>query len=60
LRAPTLGWRRLRNGTEDDLDLNFVQVAVSKFNNLVKALLPNLRLGLAESQIVTLDYGSTD
>jgi len=52
------GW--LGNGTEDNFNLNFVQVAVTKLNNLVKAFLPNVRLGLAKSQVVTLDYRSAD
>jgi hypothetical protein len=60
LRASPLRWSRLRNGTEDNLNLNFVQIAVTKFNYLVKAFMPNVRLGLPKSQVVTLDYGSAD
>jgi hypothetical protein len=60
LGASPLRWSRLRNGTEDYLDLNFVQIAVTKFNDLVKTFLPNVRLGLPKSQVVTLDYGSPD
>jgi hypothetical protein len=55
-----LGWGSLGNRTKDNLNLNFVQVAVTKFNNLVKALLPDVRLGLSKSQVVPLDYGAAD
>jgi len=60
LRASPRRWSSLRNGTEDNLNLNFVQIAVTKLNDLVKAFLPDVRLGLPKSQVVTLDYGSAD
>jgi len=50
----------MRNGAEDNLNLNFVQVTVSEFNNLVKALLANIRFALLKSQVVTLDDGNAD
>jgi len=58
--ASPLGGRRLGDRTEDNLNLNFVQIAVTKFDNLVKALLPDVRLGLSESQVVPLDHRTAD
>ena len=55
-----MGWGSLGNRTKDNLNLNFVQVVVTKFSNLVKALLPDVRPGLPKSQIVPLDYRSAD
>ncbi len=60
LRASPLRWSSLRNGTEDNLNLNFVQIAITEFNDLVKAFVRNVRLGLPKGQVVTLDYGSAD
>ena len=50
--------RRLRNGAKDNLNLNLVHVFVAQSDDLVKSLLPDVRLGLIKSQIVTLDNGT--
>jgi hypothetical protein len=56
LRTPPRGQGRLRNGTKDNLNLNFVQVIIAKFDDLVESFLPDIRLSLTKSQIVTLDH----
>jgi len=50
----------LRNGSEDNLNLDFFQISVTKFDYLVKALLPDVRLGLSKSQVVPLDHRTAD
>jgi hypothetical protein len=56
LRTPARRRRRLRNGAKDNLNLDFVQVLLAQFDDLIKSFLPDVRLGLAKSQVVTLDY----
>ena len=58
LRTPTGRQGRLRNGAKDNLNLDFVQVLIAKFDDLVKSFLPDVRLGLIKSQIVALDNGT--
>jgi len=52
--------RRLRNGSKDNLDLDFVHVFVAQFEDLVKSFLSNVRLSLSESQVLALDYRTAD
>jgi hypothetical protein len=56
LRTPPRHTRRLRNGAKDNLNLSLVQVFVAQFDNLVKCFLPNVRLSLPKSQVLTLDH----
>jgi hypothetical protein len=56
LRTPARSPSRLRNGAKDNLNLDFVQVLIGKFDDLVKSFLPDVRLGLPKSQILTLDH----
>ncbi len=58
LRTPARCPGRLRNGAKDNLNLGFVQVLVANFDDLVKSFLPDVRLGLIKSQVLTLDNGS--
>jgi hypothetical protein len=50
----------LRNGAEDNLNLKFVQILVTKHDDLVKSFLPNLRFRLFEGQELPLDHRTTD
>jgi hypothetical protein len=59
LRTPAGRRGRLRNGAKDNLNLDFVQLLLAKFDDLVKPFLPDVRLGLTESQVVTLDHGTS-
>jgi hypothetical protein len=36
--------------------LDLIQVLIAKFDDLVKPFLPDVRLGLIKSQVVTLDH----
>jgi hypothetical protein len=56
LRTPTRSHGRLWDRTEDNLNLDLVRVLVAKLDDLVKSFLPDVRLGLIESQVVTLDH----
>jgi hypothetical protein len=56
LRTPARHRRRLRNGAEDNLNVNLVHVFVAQFDDLVKPLLPNVRLRLRKSQVLALDH----
>jgi len=56
LRTPARHPRRLRNGAKDNLNLNLVHVFVAQFDDLVKSFLPNVRLSLPKSQVLTLDH----
>jgi hypothetical protein len=56
LRTPARHPRWLRNGAKDNLNLNLVHVFVAQFDDLVKSLLPNVRLGLPKSQVLALDH----
>jgi hypothetical protein len=56
LRTAARHRRRLRNGAKDNLNLNLVHLFVAQFNDLVKSLLPNVRLGLPKSHVLALDY----
>jgi hypothetical protein len=56
LRTPARRDGRLRNGAKDNLNLHFVQVLISKFDDPVKSFLPDVRLGLPKSQVLTLDH----
>jgi hypothetical protein len=56
LRTPPRRPRRLRNGAKDNLNLDFVQVLIAQFDDLVKSFLPDVRLGLPKSQVLALDY----
>jgi hypothetical protein len=58
LRTPARGRGGLRNGTKDNLDLDFIQVLIAKFDDLVKSFLPDVRLGLIKSQVMTLNHGT--
>jgi hypothetical protein len=53
---PTRSQGRLRNRTEDNLNLDFVRVLVANLDDLVKSLLPDVRPGLIKSLVVTLDH----
>jgi hypothetical protein len=59
LRTPGRRHGRLRNGAKDDFNLDFVQILLVKFDDLVKSFLPDVRLGLPKSQVVTLDHGTS-
>jgi len=56
MRTPGRRHRRLRNGSKDNLNLDFVHVFVGQFEDLVKSFLPNVRLSLCKSQVLALDY----
>jgi hypothetical protein len=56
LRTPGRGPGGLRNGTKNNLDLDLIQVLIAKFDDLVKSFLPDVRLGLIKSQVMTLDH----
>jgi hypothetical protein len=56
LRTPARRPRRLRNGAEDNLNLDLVQLLIAKFDDLVKSFLPEVRLGLAKRQVLTFDH----
>jgi hypothetical protein len=56
LRTPARGPRRLWNGAKDNLNLDFVQVLIAQFDDLVKSFLPDLRFRLPKSQVLTLDH----
>jgi hypothetical protein len=58
LRTPGRGPGGLRNGTKDDLNLDLIQILIAKFDDLVKSFLPDVRLGLIKSLVVTLDHGT--
>jgi hypothetical protein len=59
LRTPGRRHGRLRNGAKDDFNLDFVEILLAKFDDLVKSFLPDVRLGLPKSQVVTLDHGTS-
>jgi hypothetical protein len=46
----------LRNGAKDDLNLEFVQILVTNFDDLVKPFLPDVHLSLRKGQVLTLDH----
>jgi hypothetical protein len=56
LRAPTRSRGRLRNGTEDNFNLDLVRVVITQLDDLVKSFLLDVRLGLIKSLVVTLDH----
>jgi hypothetical protein len=56
LRTPARRHGRLRDGAKDNLNLDFVQVLLAKLDDLVKSFLPDVRLGLPKSQVMTLDH----
>jgi hypothetical protein len=56
LRTPARRPGRLRNWAKDNLNLDFVQVLLAQFDDLVKSFLPDVRLGLPKSQVVTFDH----
>lgn len=60
LRTPPRRHGRLGNWAEDNLNLNVIQITITKFNNLLEAFLPDVRLGLAKRQIVALDHRGAD
>jgi hypothetical protein len=59
LRTPARSPGRLGDGTKDNFNLDFVQVRITQFDDLVKSLLPEFRLGLRESRVLTLDHGTS-
>jgi hypothetical protein len=58
LRVSARGHGGLRNRTKDNLDLDLIQVLIAKFDDLVKSFLPDVRLGLVKSLVMTLDHGT--
>jgi hypothetical protein len=56
LRTPAGRYGRLRDGAKDDLNPDFIQILLAKFDDLVKSFLPDFRLGLPKSEVVTLDH----
>jgi hypothetical protein len=54
--VPTRRPGRLRHGAKDNLNLDFVQVLLAQFDDLVKSFLPDVRLGLPKSLVVSLDH----
>jgi hypothetical protein len=56
LGTPARRHGRLRDGAKNNLNLDFVQILLAKFDDLVKSFLPNFRFGLSKSQVVTLDH----
>jgi len=60
LRTPGRHPRRLPNGAKDNLNLDLVHLCIAQLDNLVKSLLPNVRLGLPKSQVLTLDHRASN
>jgi hypothetical protein len=60
LRAPARHPRRLGNRTKDDLNLNFVQILITKFDDFVKSFLTNARPCLVKTQVLTFDHKTSN
>jgi hypothetical protein len=56
LRSPARRHGGLRNGTEDNLNLDLIHVLIANFDDLVKSFLPDVRFGLIKSQVMTLNH----
>jgi hypothetical protein len=55
-RMPAWHRGRLGDGAKDNLNLDFVQFFIPKFDNFVEPFLANFRLGLLESLVMALDH----
>jgi hypothetical protein len=60
LRTPARHPCGLRNWTKDDLNLNFVQIRVTNFDDFAKSFLTNVRSCLVKTQVLTFDHRTSN